>query len=177
MKAKAHVPAPNKYNLQGDFILKANAITGKSPRTMPSEEIMLTAKRNGYPDQCTYKLSHTQTEKKPSGCFNFKSDRNGYLEEAALIGKESALFKDKNYSHVDPKLRTTNFYKPLPAKPTKKVSLSPTSYNTLSSFKDTQIHKPKVYISKYKNENFVNETVRKNKWKLGPGTHDHTKGE
>jgi len=65
-----------------DFFIKANAITSKSPRVMPSEEIEKIAKKNHFPDQCTYKLEHKQVETKTLGCFNFKADRTGYLEEA-----------------------------------------------------------------------------------------------
>ena len=66
--------------------------------------------------------------------------------------------------------------KPIPAKKEVKSSLSPTSYQNLESFRSTQIKKPNVYISKYKNENFMQQLVKQNKWKPGSGTYDHNKG-
>jgi len=33
-----------------------------------------------------------------------------------------------------------------------------------------------VYISKYKNENFLTLAVKLNKWKPGSGTYDHHRG-
>ena len=87
------------------------------------------------------------------------------------------MFKgDINFKNVEHKSMTTTMYKPSPAKKVVKTSLSPTSYDNNGSYKNTQIHKPNVYISKYKNENFINQTLKLNKWKQGAGAYDHDKG-
>lgn len=155
VKLKAHVPPPNTYNISKNFILKNNCMVTKSPRTLQSEEIAKHAKKYKTPEAATYHLKHNITESKITGCFNFQSPRTGYLEEAALIGKEQAPFTNKKYHVIDPKFKHVNIYKPLPLKKPEKQSLSPTSYDHLDSFKKSQDPKPRFYISKYKYENFI----------------------
>ena len=144
---------------------------------MEADEIERRAKRIKLPDQGTYKPSYSYVEARAVGCFNLKDERTGYLEEASVIGKNSPPYLDKKYSLVEPSLRPNLMRKPAPEKPVKKTSLSPCSYEALEVFKNTQVRKHKVYISKYKNENFLAMTVRLNKWKLGPGTHEVDKGK
>ena len=140
---------------------------------MHADEIMKTAKKNKFPDQGSYKPAHSLVEARTTGCFSLKSDRCGYLEEAGVIGKEKPVVKgDSNFKLVEHKTLTTTMYKPSPPKKIVKTSLSPTSYENLHSYKNTQIKKPNVYISKYKNDNFISIAVKHNKWKLGTGHYD-----
>ena len=112
VKMKAHVPPPNTYNMQRNFIIKQNMMNSKSPRTLESEEIAHQAKRIKHPEAATYKPKHKAVEKRLIGCFNLQCDRSGYLEEAARIGKEQAPFANKKYTQVDPKFKHVNIYKP-----------------------------------------------------------------
>ena len=158
--------------------MKINVMNQKAPRVTVAGEIEKTERRKKYPEPATYKLSHKLVEERPLGCFGFKSDRNGYLEEAAVIGKEQAPYCNKNFDQVDKKLKYPHIYKPSPEKKVEKTSLSPTSYHPNESFKNTQVHKPNVYISKYKYENFISKETKRKKWVPGPGAHDFsTKGE
>ena len=61
---------------------------------------------------------------------------------------------------TEEKLKYPKIYNPVPEKPKEKTSLSPASHNPMESFKSTQGKKPNVYISKYRNENFI-ESVQK----------------
>jgi len=63
---------------------------------MHAEDIMNTAKKNKFPDQGTYKLTHSLIENRTLGCFSLKSDRMGYIDEAGLIGKEKPVIKGSN---------------------------------------------------------------------------------
>ena len=92
------------------------------------------------------------------------------------MGQTSAPYPNSKYHLVEPRLLDVKMCKPKPEKAIKKTSLSPCSYQNNHSFKETQVRKPNIYISKYKNENFIEKAVRLNKWKLSPGAHDHTKG-
>lgn len=77
-------------------------------------------------------------EPKILGCFNFKGDRNGYIDEAGVIGKESPTYKDKVYTQTEPRAYQLKIIKPKEEKEKeKKESLSPCSYNNLDSFKVT----------------------------------------
>lgn len=111
------------------------------------------------------------------GCFSFKSDRSGFLDECQVIGKEvHQPYFDKNWQSVDKKLKVPNMYKPSPPKPEKKTSLSPCSYNANDSFKNGTLPKPKFYISKYKYENFMAAHIKQHKYKPGSGQYDISKG-
>ena len=135
-------------------------------------------KKRKAPEPATYKPEMKLVQNRTLGCFSLKSDRNGYLEEAAVIGKEQAPYPNKNYTLTEPRLRPPIMWKPVPEKPVEKTSLSPASYKPMETFMNTQVVKPKVYISKGKYENFINQEVQRNKWKPGPGTHNFsTKGE
>ena len=95
-----------------------------------------------------------------------------------MIGKEQAPYQNKNYSLVEPKLHYPRIQKPVPEKETPKTSLSPASYKPMETFLNTQVVKPKVYISKSKYENYINTDLKRNKWKPGPGAHTfNPKGE
>lgn len=88
-----------------DLAFKQNMLNQKSPRTMAFDEIKRKAQLYKSPDQATYKPEHSLIEKRITGCFKFKSDRNGYIEEAGVIGKEQPTYKDKKYSLVEPRVK------------------------------------------------------------------------
>ncbi len=114
----------------------------KSPRVTMAVEIEKTVKKNAFPEPASYKPSTRVVQNRTLGCFNFKCDRSGYLEEAGLIGKQQAPFVDKNYSQVDRNPKYPKIYNPAPVKPVEKVNLSPTSYNFDESYKTTQLKSP-----------------------------------
>ena len=76
------------------------------------------------------------------------------------------------------------FKAPETTKAVRKESLSPCSYEPTDSFKKTQTRRLNGFISKYKTNNFVSETVKANAWKVSPaqgydidkGKHFVTKG-
>ena len=178
LRQKKMVPPPDTYNVRKDLTVKMNVMNQKSARLTVASEIERNEKKKKFPEPASYKLQHNQVETRTLGCFDFKSDRSGYLEEAAVIGKEQAPYCNKNYSSVDPKLKHPHIWKPVPEKPKEKSSLSPTSYKPDESYRNTQIKKPKVYISKYKYENYMNTEIKNKKWVPGPGTHNfNPKGE
>ena len=79
---------------------------------------------------------------------------------------------------ADKRLKYPKIYAPKPEKPVERTSLSPASYKPTESFLNTQTVKPKVYISKYKYENFINSDIKKKKWVPGAGTYKFSeKGE
>lgn len=45
-------------------------------------------KKLKFPEPASYKVNHRLTENRLLGCFGFKSERNGYIEESFVIGKE-----------------------------------------------------------------------------------------
>jgi len=131
-------PGPTAYNMMGDLIVPYNPMTSKSPRIMESDEIAKNAKRNKSPDQGSYTPLFKLKEGRTLGCFNFKSDRNGYIEEASLIGKESPKYHDKNYSRVEPSLIGVKIHKPPADKKIKdSIKASPVSYENNKSFMET----------------------------------------
>ena len=180
LRQKKIVPPPNQYTVAKDFTIKANAIVNKSPRITLAGSIENQAKKDKYPAPDHYKINRKQvsTEGRTLGCFNFKSDRSGFLDECQLIGKEvHQPYFDKNWKSVDKKLKVPNIYKPVPPKPEKKTSLSPASYNANDSFKNGTLAKPKFYISKYKYENFMAAHIKNNGYKKGPSQYDTTKAQ
>jgi hypothetical protein len=59
-------------------------------------------------------------EPKNLGCFDWKEERGGYLEEAQFIGKQSAPYNNKNFVLTEPRLLDVKMMKPVPEKPVKK---------------------------------------------------------
>uniref|UniRef100_A0A7S3FZ33 Uncharacterized protein n=1 Tax=Strombidium rassoulzadegani TaxID=1082188 RepID=A0A7S3FZ33_9SPIT len=177
LRQKKDVPPPNTYNINRELSIKQNMMHAKSPRVTMVGEIQKTQKKNSFPEPASYKLSTTLIDRRPKGCFNFKSDRNGYIEECYLIGKNSPLVFDKQYSQVDPNPKYPKCYKPPEKKPLQKSSLSPTSYEPSDSFKNSQLVKPKFYISKYKYENYISAQIKQKKWVPGSGAYDTDKGK
>ena len=55
-------------------------------------------KKKNVPDPTAYKPVYRLTEPKIVGCFNFKSEREGQLDEAMKIGSEMVAPKDRNFS-------------------------------------------------------------------------------
>ena len=94
LRSKSIVPSPDKYNIAKDLVIKQNPMHQKSPRKLYTDEIARFWKINQRPDMGTYQLNFKLTDRKLEGCFNFKSDRSGYLEEASLIGKEKPVLKN-----------------------------------------------------------------------------------
>ena len=137
LRVKREVPPPTTYEVRKDFNLKTNMLNQKSARVTVAGEIEKNEKKKKYPEPATYKIGHKLTEGRTLGCFSLKSDRNGYLEEAMVIGKEQAPYFDKKYSLVEPKLKYPKIWKPTPEKPAEKSSLSPTSYQPSESYKNT----------------------------------------
>ena len=74
-------------------------------------------------------------------------------------------------------MKYPKIHKPPEKKKTEKTSLSPTSYNSMDSFKNSQVTKPKFYISKYKIDNFINKAIKQKKWVPGMGHYEHEKGK
>jgi len=109
----------------------------KSPRTMIFDEIKRKAHLNKTPDTGTYKPSFSLTDQRTTGCFNFKSDRNGYVDEAGVIGMEQPSYKDKNFSQCEPRVKLVKMMKPKEKTDRKRENLSPTSYDPQDSFKST----------------------------------------
>lgn len=171
LRQKKMVPSPNTYNVMKDMTVKQNMLNQKSPRITVAGEIEIQEKKKKFPEPATYKIEHRLVENRTLGCFGFKSDRSGYLEEAAVIGKEQMPYFNKNFDSVDPKLRHPIIWKPVPEKPVEKSSLSPASYKPDDAYLNTQVVKPRVYISKYKYENFINTEIKSKKWVPGPGAH------
>lgn len=98
---------------------------------MAFDEIKRNADLYKRPDQGTYKPSHSMCEQRITGCFNFKAERSGHIEEAGLIGKLQPTYKDKKYSLVEPRVKLVQMIKPKEIEKPKRESLSPTSYNPL----------------------------------------------
>lgn len=88
LRAKKIVPSPDAYKIEGNLILKANVMTSKSPRITHAHEIEKQAKKDRFPEPSTYKISHSGVDPKILGAFKLKSDRCGYIDECAIIGKE-----------------------------------------------------------------------------------------
>lgn len=88
LRVKKSVPPPTQYTVAKDFTFKQNMIHGKSPKLTFCDEIQKREKKNKMPEPATYKIEHKLTEPKLLGCFGFKSERNGYIEESFVIGKE-----------------------------------------------------------------------------------------
>jgi len=137
---------------------------------MFADDILFQAKKDRFPDQGTYKLNYNRVEVKTMGCFNFKSDRSGHIEEAMVIGKEQPPLRNPNYTPIETKDRIANMYKALPEKPAKKVNLSPVTYDHLDSYNNTQVKKPNVYITpaKYKYNTFIDNAVKQSKHTPAP---------
>jgi len=92
-------------------------MVSKSPRITHAEQMINQVKKDKFPDVGTYKKNYTSQEPRLQGCFKYGSDRCGYIDEAGVIGKESAPYYKKNYNRIDPKLRTATIYKASPPKP------------------------------------------------------------
>jgi hypothetical protein len=120
LRVKKGLPPPTTYEVRKDFNLKTNMLNQKSPRITVAGEIERIEKKKKYPEPATYKINHRLTEGRTLGCFSLKGDRCGYLDEAAVIGKEQAPYFDKKYSQVEPKLKHPKIWKPRPEKPVEK---------------------------------------------------------
>jgi len=66
-------------------------------------------------------------------------------------------------------------YRESPTKASPRVSLSPTSYNHLDSYKKSQLPAPNFYISKYKFTGFIGKESGAKKYIPGSGTYEHDK--
>ena len=100
-------------------------------------------------------------EPRTLGAFNFKSGREGHIEEAMVIGKEMPPQRIPKYDRVDATIIYPRMRKPLPEKKVAKQSLSPCSYNPNESYMGTQVVKPNIYITpgKYKTKDFIDTAV------------------
>jgi hypothetical protein len=88
LRSKKIVPPPTQYTVAKDFTMKQNMLNQKSPRITLPVEIEKREKKLKFPEPATYKIEHKLTENRLLGCFGFKSERNGYIEESFVIGKE-----------------------------------------------------------------------------------------
>ena len=175
LRAKKIVPSPTAYKIEGNLILKNNTMTSKSPRITHAVEIEKQAKKDRFPECTTYKISHAGHDPKILGAFRLKSDRCGYIDECAVIGKAQAPYSTNGYNQVDTKLRYAKIYKPSPVKKEEKSSLSPASYKVYDSFINGTQAAPKFYISKYKYVNYINSDISNKKWVPGSGAYAHDK--
>lgn len=87
LRSKKNVPDA-KYQIAKDFTFKQNMLHQKSPRITLPMQIEKREKKLKFPEPATYKINHKQTDARLLGCFGFKSERNGYIEESFVIGKE-----------------------------------------------------------------------------------------
>jgi hypothetical protein len=88
MKSKKGIPGPGHYPIsKTPFIFKQNMINQKAPRSFISTDIEKAEKKKKFPEPATYKINHKPTEPKLLGCFKFKAERQGYIEECFVIGK------------------------------------------------------------------------------------------
>ncbi len=124
----------------------------------------------------SYSPNHKPRELRLLGCFGFKSDRCGFLEERQVIGRESPAFPTKNYNQIDSKQKYPKFVKPNPEKKVEKVNLSPASYNNNDSFKKAILPRERFYINRGKVDNFISVATKNNNWVPGAGKYDHDKG-
>jgi hypothetical protein len=92
------VPAPTSYQVRKDLIITQNKWHSKSPRITFPEEVMKIEKKKNVPDPTAYKPKFRLTEPKITGCFSFKAEREGQLDEAMKIGSEMVAPKDRNFS-------------------------------------------------------------------------------
>jgi len=81
LRSKAYVPSPASYTIAKDMTIKANCIVNKSPRITQPVEIETQAKKDKFPDVGTYSPKYKKQEARLLGCFSFKGDRSGFLEE------------------------------------------------------------------------------------------------
>jgi len=88
LKAKEAVPAPCKYDVSRNFVLRQNtSMVIKAPRVTVAAEIEATEKKARFPSPCQYQLIHTRVEPKLAACYGYKGERNGFLDEAMMLGK------------------------------------------------------------------------------------------
>lgn len=137
LRTKKSVPPPTQYTVAKDFSIKTNMLNQKSPRITLPLEIEKREKKNRFPEPATYKIENKLVENRLLGCFGFKSERNGYIEESFVIGKEQAPYYNKNYTLADKRLMYPKIHAPVPEKPKEKTSLSPASYKPVESFLNT----------------------------------------
>jgi hypothetical protein len=88
LKSKKNMPAPNAYNVAKDLSVRYNVMNQKSPRVTIPIEIEKREKKLKFPEPATYKPNHAPTESRTKGCFSLKSDRQGYIDECFVRGKE-----------------------------------------------------------------------------------------
>ncbi len=177
LRSKKNVPSPHAYTTAKDLLSPHNPMYAKSPRVTVAVEIEKQAKKKNFPEPTTYSPQMKLVQAHRTGCFSFKADRSGYIDECKLKGAISPPFAEKNYIQVDPNMKYPRIHKPVAAKPVSKTNLSPASYNADESFKSTQEKKPRFYISKYKYENYLTRTIKNRKWVPGIGSYDHDKGK
>ena len=149
VKEKAFVPAPTKYKVEGNLAdTKHNPCHQKSPRLTEAAEIQIKEKRRKMPAVGAYKPNFKRVEPSTLGCFKWKSDRAGYLEEAMWRGSKQPAFGLPKVELTKPTTRVPRIWKMVPEKKKEKQSLSPTSYQPMDSYKKTQLNGSGVFMSK-----------------------------
>ena len=71
---------PAHYEIMGNLALKGKSGLCKSPRNTIAMDVESTAKREPRPAPSAYNPKPVQPRLK--GCFNFKSDRVGQIDDA-----------------------------------------------------------------------------------------------
>jgi hypothetical protein len=88
LKTKKGIPGPGHYPMKKEpFIFKQNMCNQKAPRSFISTDIEKAEKKKRFPEAATYKINYKPTEPKLLGCFKFKGERHGYVDECMLLGK------------------------------------------------------------------------------------------
>jgi hypothetical protein len=162
----------------------------KMDRPMMLAEITNNEKKRGVPGPDKYSPSFTQLEQRVTGTMKLNEDRtlSGFMGEPLYLGAISPNYHDKNYSRVDPKIRSPSF-KPSQASANSKLpgfmfgiksetaKLHPGQYDALGAFRKTQEHGGKIQFLKGHRENggSIHAALSTQKAKVAPNTYDPAK--
>ena len=148
-KPTAYVPGPDKYKTDRSYLnMHTNTLTTKSKRETEAAFLMRIVKKRNFPAPGSYKLNYTRVEKGIHGTSTDRLDRVGYLDEAAWKGQFSPEYRKPSLEPIKKRIRNPMIMKEHPQKPVVKTNLSPASYNSLASYKASQLGKGQFSIPK-----------------------------
>jgi len=172
------MPPPGQYELQGVWINpKKGSGQSKAPRLSIADVIEKESQRNQKPEPGSY---NPKSQDRIVGAFNLKSEKSpGFISDAQYLSQNSPGFHEAKYDLVTHKSLATKFYKS--DKPISRIDVSksnsppPGSYDIEKSFKETQLQKPRFFISKGEILRFSDLAAKHKKQVPPPGAYDFDK--
>ncbi len=107
----------------------------------------------------------------------YKPARLGYLDDIEYKAKTTPGFQEVNYKLVLPKTKAHVIHPPVESKETTISRVGPATYDYEASFTNSQIAKPKFFMSNSKQPTYIAAQIKQAKQLPGVGQYNWTRAE